>query len=282
MNTIAQTNKKDVVICYRIYPKISKSPVIFSDDKFQLSELCIKSFRDSLVGLNFRMRVLLDNCPKEYEELFKKHFDAGILELVNLPGVGNHATFLKQIDYLLSQDESEYVYFAEDDYFYLANTFQEMIEFMKSRNDVDFVSPFDHLDMYTIPLHDYKSQISFSNKRHWRTAGMTCLTFLATKTSLARHQRAFKSYARNNSDAAIWASVTKTKIFNPFNFLYKTFVSRVEFLVLGCAWFYTPFQNIFAPKSKLWTPMPSIALHLESKTIAPTIDWKKQFDMYLK
>ena len=136
-------NNFDVAICYRIYPKVSKDPVIFADDKFKLSELCLRSFRDSLGDLNFKMRVLLDNCPKEYEELFKKYFNEKDLELVNLNGVGNYATFGKQIDYLLEQNDSEYVYFAEDDYFYLPNTFIEMLDFMKSRNDVHFISPFD-------------------------------------------------------------------------------------------------------------------------------------------
>ena len=60
----------DVAVAYRIYPKVSRAPPVFADDKYQLSELCLKSFRDSLGSLKVKMFVLLDNCPPSYEDLF--------------------------------------------------------------------------------------------------------------------------------------------------------------------------------------------------------------------
>ena len=40
--------KYDLTVAYRIYPKISRSPAIYRNDKFKLSEFCLKSFKDSL------------------------------------------------------------------------------------------------------------------------------------------------------------------------------------------------------------------------------------------
>ncbi len=277
----SNTNNFDVAICYRIYPEVSKDPVIFADDKFKLSEICLRSFRDSLGGIKFKMRVLLDNCPLEYEELFNKYFEKDSIELVRLSGVGNRATFSKQIDYLLDQNFSEYVYFAEDDYFYLPNTFIEMLSFLKTRKDVHFISPFDHLDTYNRCLHDYKVEISYSEKRHWISVASTCLTFLTTKHILKKNEKRFRTYCQGNPDVSIWFSITKTKIFSVLNLFKKVFTSIFECYVLACNWFYTPIQNIFSKKYKLWTPIPSIALHLESKTIAPVVDWKKEFNRYL-
>ena len=68
---------------------------------------------------------------------------------MRLPGVGNQATFGKQMDILLQQTDSEFVYFAEDDYVYLPEQFSRMLDFLRAYRDADFVSPYDHLDCYT-------------------------------------------------------------------------------------------------------------------------------------
>jgi len=88
----------DVAVAYRIYPKVSRVPPVFPNDKYKLSELCLKSFKDSLGSLKVKMFVLLDNCPPSYEDLFKRYFDEQDLEFIRLNGVGNRATFDMQIE----------------------------------------------------------------------------------------------------------------------------------------------------------------------------------------
>ena len=146
---------KDLVIAYRIYPKVADAAIglPLAEDKLQLSEVCLKSLRDSLGSLRIKLWALLDGCPKEYEDLFRKYFDSNDLVLLPLGGVGNQATFAKQIEILLQQQESELVYFAEDDYFYLPGQFRCMVDFLLQHRDVHFVSPYDHLDYYTMALH---------------------------------------------------------------------------------------------------------------------------------
>jgi hypothetical protein len=142
----------DLAVAYRIYPQVSKTPIVFRDDKYKLAQLCLSSFKKSLGDVKTKVWVLLDNCPIEYEGLFQRYFDADDLEFVRLAGIGNLATFELQLDILLNQTVSESVYFAEDDYFYLPNQFEEMIEFLRENEGVHFVSPNDHLDYYTWDL----------------------------------------------------------------------------------------------------------------------------------
>jgi hypothetical protein len=123
----------DLAIAYRIYPHVAKAAtgLPFSEDKLSISEICLRSFKESLGNLRVKLWALLDGCPEEYTKLFHKYFDAGDLILVPLPGVGNRVTFGKQIEILLRQEDSDLIYFAEDDYFYLPEQFPLMLRFLR-------------------------------------------------------------------------------------------------------------------------------------------------------
>lgn len=270
-------NQVDIAIAYRIYPKVSKVPPIFPNDKYKLSELCLKSFANSLTGLNIKFYAILDGCPDEYEDLFKKYIFSENLEIIRLPGIGNAGTFHKQIEILLNQDDTEYIYFAEDDYFYLPDQFHYLLDIIKDRDDIDFVSPYDHLDYYELKLHDYPTQVFPGNNYHWRHSATTCMTFLTTKSTLRRTKSIFETYTRNNYDASIWLSLSKTRIYNPL--LWIKFLFDVPMLKIFIkSWLHTPIQNILGKSYKLATPIPSIATHMDSKHLAPSYDWDKYFE----
>ena len=264
----------DIAVAYRIYPKVSKVPAVFPNDKLKLAEFCLKSFKDSLGSLKVRMFVLLDNCPPSYENLFKRYFAEDDLELIKLNGVGNRATFDTQINILLQQNFSEIIYFAEDDYLYLPNQFESMVKFLREERQVDFVSPYDHLDYYVQDFHQQiKNSIKFYDERHWRTAAYTCLTFLTTKTMLEKTRNVFESYTRGAGDQNLWMSLTKYKLFNLLVMLqyYRT---NKSFLVLILhAWKFGWRQILFGKRRNLWVPIPGIATHMQSTRIAPTFTW---------
>src|SRR3984893_17367011 len=203
----------DVSVAYRIYPKVADAASSFpcSGDKLRLSELCLRSFIESLKNLRVKVWVLLDGCPDGYANLFRKYFDAQDLVLMPLQCLGNQATFAKQIDILLQQEDSELVYFAEDDYFYLPDQFSCMIDFLQQHEDVDFVSPYDHLDCYTMDLHRQPKWLTVHGGRHWRTAASTCLTFLTRRGTLKKTAAVFRSYERGNFDCSLWLSLTKCR-----------------------------------------------------------------------
>ena len=142
-----ENNKYDLVIAYRIYPKISKVPAVFPNDKYKLSEFCFKSLINSIAGeIKVKFYVILDACPQEYKNIFLNNYDKDSIEFIEMDGVGNPFTFKKQIEILLNQKESEYIMLAEDDYFYLPDCFFELTDFLKNNNDADFVTVYDHLD----------------------------------------------------------------------------------------------------------------------------------------
>jgi len=292
----------DLVVAYRIYPKVSKSPPVFQNDKYKLAHLCLKSFKESLGSLNAKIYALLDNCPPEYDDLFYRYFKKENLEIIRLNGVGNQATFKLQLDILLKQNYSEMVYFAEDDYFYFPNQFEKMINFLKNNIDVDFVTPYDHLDYYVLPLHDYKSILKNYSNKQWKKVGSTCCTFLTSKTALNNTKKVFKKYSyvknffnraifkqnrylnrifkdflRDANDADIWLSLTKTNVFNLFKLIRFKFQRISAFRYYFRSWRFHWKQILFGKKWNLYCPKPTIATHMESKSLSPNINWEEIF-----
>jgi hypothetical protein len=265
----------DIAIAYRIYPKVAK-PALglpFSDDKLKLSEVCLRSLKESLGNLRAKVWVLLDGCTEDYADLFLRYFDPSDLELIRLASVGNQATFGKQLDILLSQNVSDFVYFAEDDYVYLPDQFPRMLEFLRAYDDVDFVSPYDHLDCYTRQIHQFAKLVRLHDGHHWRTAASTCLTFLTRKQTLQRHRFAFRSYCWRNYDCSVWLSLTKFSLFNPIEFLRLAVREPLFAKIIAKAWLYGWPQIVLGQRVNLWIPVPGLATHLDRQALSPAVDW---------
>lgn len=268
--------KYDLAVVYRIYPKMAK-PALglpFSDDKLRLSEVCLRSFRAALGTLRVKMWVLLDGCPPEYAEMFQRHFAAEDLVLLPLEGIGNYQTFLRQIEILLQQDDAELIYFAEDDYFYLPGQFHRMVDFIRSCPDAHFISPFDHLDYYTLELHRAPKSLRVFDGHHWRTAASTCLTFLTTRATLRQTEKIFRSYARRNYDSSLWLSLTKESVARPLDFCRWAISNRFFAKVILKAWLFGWAQILAGRRYRLWTPVPGIATHLDAKALSPAVEWR--------
>src|SRR5271157_926772 len=265
----------DLAVAYRIYPKVAECALglPFSDHKFRLSEICLRSFRESLGGLRVKCWALLDGCPDEYVDLFRKYFDPQDLVLLPLPQVGHRATFAKQIEVLLGQEDSDFVYFAEDDYFYLPGQFHRLLDFLRENEDAHFASPYDHLDCYTTDLHRRPKWLRIHGGRHWRTAASTCLTFLTRRATLRETQAIFLSYRRRSIGCSMWLSLTKSRVFNPFFFSRQLVREPFFAKIIVKSWLYFWRQILFGRKWTLWVPLPGIATHLDRHALSPTIDW---------
>ena len=266
----------DLAVAYRIYPRMS-GPALdlgIADDKYCLSEACLRSFKESLGSLRIKMWAILDGCPSEYEDLFRKYFDDSQLVLLRLDGVGNQRTFATQVKVLLDQSDADLVYFAEDDYFYLADQFSSMIEFLRSDPEVHFLSPFDHLDCYRLALHRTPKWVKACAGRHWRTASSTCLTFLTRKDTLAKHRAVFESYVRGNFDSSLWLSLTKQRICNPLFLSRSLLGGSFEWKIIAKAWLHCWRQILLGKKMSLWVPVPGIATHLDAHSLSPGVDWQ--------
>jgi hypothetical protein len=265
----------DLAVAYRIYPKVSKpaQSLPFGDDKLKQAEICLRSFQSSLGSLRVKIWAILDGCPQEYRTLFERYFPVQDIVFEEFDGVGNRATYAKQMEILLSQKAAEFVYLAEDDYFYLPDQFTLMLKFLRYRQEVDFVTPYDHPDCYHLDLHREPKWVTVFEDQHWRTAASTCLTFLTRKATLARYQRVFQTYVRRNDDCAMWLSLTKRRVFNPFAAL--RYFMRREFCgkSLLKAWLFCWPQILFGKAAKLWVPVPGVATHLSEGLLSPGSDW---------
>jgi hypothetical protein len=269
-------NDYDVAVAYRVSPHLSQSTVgfPFSGDKLKLSEICLRSFRESLGNLRVKVWVLLDGCSADYASIFKRYFCEQELILIDLNGVGNQETFSKQVELLCQQEDSDIVYLAEDDYLYLPGEFSSMIDFLRQNSDVDFVSPYDHLDCYTLRLHQEPKWLKVCAGRHWRTAASTCLTFLTRREILRNTRTAFRNYRRRSFDCSVWLSLTKHRIFNPLFFIEQVFREPLFCKIIVKSWLYCWRQILFGKSRRLWISLPAIATHLDVRTLAPNVDWR--------
>ncbi|HTX20386.1 MAG TPA: hypothetical protein VMD27_00795 [Candidatus Aquilonibacter sp.] len=272
--------KYDLAVAYRIYPKVSSHPPpIFADDKLKLAELCLKSFKASLGNLKVKIWVLLDNCPPAYEEMFSRLWSYEDLVLLRYPGVGDAATFREQSRLLMEQTDAEIVYLAEDDYFYLPDQFPLAVNFLKQTPTADFVSPYDHPDIYTTELHNLPHETKMFLGKEWNSCISTTHTFLTTRATLIQSRSVFlASYGRISPDLAKWMALTKGCVFNPFRFISWLVSHRFWAASVFFAWYFCWRQILFGRKYSLWIPHPSIANHMAAGMEAPGIDWRKEFD----
>ena len=185
---MSSNNKKkyDLAVAWRIYPGVSKTPLIFPKNKFNLVSVCLKSFLASATNLEVKYYFLLDGCPPAYNQLINEIFENKAVEIIETPSVGNLATFKMQIDILSTQEDADVVYFAEDDYLYIPNEFHKMVSLIRDNKKVDFASCYLHSDTFTHPIHQHKKNtIEFAGHK-WLSDSSTCLTFMTTKKTLTK------------------------------------------------------------------------------------------------
>jgi hypothetical protein len=271
--------KYDLAVAYRIYPKVSSHPPpIFPDDKFKLAKLCFESFRHSLGNLRVKLWVLLDNCPVVYEEMFSQLWPAEDLVFRRYPGAGDAATFREQARILMEQTDAEIVYLAEDDYFYLPGQFQLAVDFLRQNADVDFVSPYDHPDIYSTALHQLPRSIKSAEGKTWQSCMSTTHTFMTRRAILRECGWVFlASYGRVSPDLSKWMALTKRRVFNPIFFAHSAVTCPFWAGSIFYAWRYCWRQILFGQRRSLWVPHPSIANHMVAGMEAPGIDWQRQF-----
>lgn len=276
----------DVAVAYRIYPKISKSknkPQVFPEDKLKLAEFCLQSFKNSLGGLRIKIWVLLDNCPPVYETMFTQRWSQADLVLMRYPGVGDGATLREQARILMEQKDSEIVYFAEDDYFYLPNQFPMVVDFLKQNPDADFVAPLESSDFYTADLHNISRVTRDFSGKKWNTCVSTAHTFLGKRDTLIESREVFlTSYGSISPDLSKWVALTKKRIFNPFKFVKWSFTHRWFWAgSMAISWYYCWRQILFGRRYTLWSPHPAIATHMGTGVESPGIDWQNEFQKQL-
>ena len=126
--------KHELVVAYRIYPGLSKEPAFF-DTKPELARVALTTFRDALQDVDYVVHAILDDCPEEYVTLFSALFPAERLRIErHSPKIGNVGTWMRQIEILCAQNESNLVLFAEDDYLWRGGCMRAHVELPGNRS----------------------------------------------------------------------------------------------------------------------------------------------------
>jgi hypothetical protein len=278
---MANSDKSDLAVCYRIYPGVSRDPVFGFKDKLALVRLNVETFREGLGDLKVKLWVLLDACPPAYTALLREILVGVPMELIALGGEGNGATFLRQVEILSAQTDADLVYFAEDDYLYLPRSLERAVNFMRHHPEVDFVTPYDHSDFYSKYVHRSDGREILEDDCHWRAVASTCLTFMARRAALAESAAVFKTYNRN-SDLGMWLALTKRNIWNPWSWIRSLRDGLFFTASYALAWRYAWRQILSGRRRALWAPRPGLITHMEISGLAPGVNWQEIFGMRAK
>jgi hypothetical protein len=266
----------DLTVAYRVYPRVSKGPAVFTEDKRALALFGLRSLHRALGDLRARVVALLDGCPDLYEDLVRMALPGRELDLrrTGVPGegLGNFATFGLQVD-LLSEAASPFVMFCEDDYFFLDGAIEKCLRFASQHADVDFVTPYEHPALFRLPMHDVPSEVRVSDGQHFRTINSTCLTFCGRRESLRRAAPVFRTYSRGNHDASIWLALDKQLVRAPLQVARASLRDGVSLRVHARSLLRTARQTLLGPRYRLWCPSPSLATHLEAPDLSEGLAW---------
>lgn len=102
-------------------------------------------------------------------------------------------------------------------------------------DELQFLTPYDHPGYYTEDIHSYKRHVRMAGNHHWQNVTSTCLTFASKGEHIKRVKGTMEEFGW--ADHPMWSELTK---------LYD-----------------------------LWSPIPSLATHMETPFIAPKMEWLK-------
>jgi hypothetical protein len=217
---------------------------------------CLISFLNSLETLNDSEigEVIFINDGDLNPEIMSlmNSVKAGI---INLNGIGNSESL--KFCYKLIEDKkwenSDLIYFAEDDYLYRKEALRFLANAMIDLEKADYFTLYDHPDRYTrTDDADWGlSKILISRDCHWRTVESTPQTF------------------------GVRCSVLKKDLWiHKLGLIGKVPRGREMFRASrGLGKYFFKF-----PKHTLVSPMPSLCTHMESLFMSRLIDWESISD----
>lgn len=271
--------KYQLAIVHRVCPVLAKTAAVYSD-KLAMVEATTDSLAKALLGVRTRLIVLLDGCGDEYAHLFDRFFANGQVpgvdyERIATDAIGNHATYRRQLELLSeSAQEARFLYFSEDDYIYETGAFRAMMAFLEEPG-VDFVTPLDHPDSYAKDNPNVaESIIRCSQDCHWRSVASTCCTFMLKSETLARARKSLSYYAEGGTDFVMGELLTKRDVYSARKVLggaLRYVLTRRNWMtaIPAYSWLKLGLRLPLAPRFTIWSPMPTLAVHLCKPSLPP-------------
>lgn len=258
-----------LTICLRVYPGIADKQKVFCDDKMTIFQKSLASLVQSCGNLKTFYYVLLDNCPEAYERITHQFLEGKAYEIIPYASSqGNQKTFSNQIDILLSQQYSEIVYFAEDDYLYLPQSIENFYTVF-TNDSADFWTVYHSPDYEKFLIHDHPIYWPEYSDTWYTYRASTTMTFFTKKTSLQYYKNRLLSYAHGNHDFSMWFTITKYNIFNLLKVFQYLLYDFESFKYWGYIRYKCNIHNFLIKKGKLLVPNHSGATHIDKDWMAP-------------
>lgn len=232
-----------VDIIYRLSDNGYNKPKFSNATKMHCLHNCVKHFKADNIHLFVDETNLLPETKESIEMLDEvipfKNFQYYV-------GGSSAGSWRHVYDYAMqSFNDTDIIYFVEDDYLHLPNSAKVLLEGMAI---ADYVSLYDHNDKY-IPSTNggnpfvgidcgETTKVFRTESTHWKLTNSTTMTFATTHLQLKQ-------------DNDVWQKYTQGSHPNDFQCF-------LELRALGCS---------------LITPIPGYSTHCEPRWASPGIDW---------
>lgn len=231
-------------VYYRICPFPNGKSALYTDDKLELTRFCLQSFVRTFRNVkDLEMVFILDSCPDEYASMIMKEvpFKKDILAFEKL---GNEGSYFLQLGMASTHDGP--VLLQEDDYFYLEDSGKFINDALETVGKwigerYIFFTPYDHPDYYDKEWHKYEKTEHLIGDHKWQKVRSTCLTF-------ATHGKAIRELIDTMKEYGI--------------------ADRPMFEKLSDEGYY------------LFSPIPTLATHMDKEFLAPNINWQEEWKKY--
>ena len=208
------------------------------------NETCLKNFCNVFFNYIHDIYVIADNCSEDTLTMIRKYIDPINIERTSIgSGAG---TFNLALDKALKLNDSDIVYFVENDYLHRPGSdtiIKEGLELGTS-----FVSLYDHPDKYMTPERGGNpyctdggedTRVYLTNSTHWKLTNSTTMTFASKVSTLKEHESTLRKHTSTSHphDFHMWLEL-RTK------------------------------------NTSLITPIPGYSTHGETEWLSPLIQWK--------
>ena len=218
-----------------------------SDDRERLKgfskETCYKNLKGTIDKNISNITFLMDGETEKHFLKNEKEF-----EIVNIEGGSQAKSWASALKYVNNKNfaDDQIIYFIEDDYLHLKNWNNIMLEGFELK--ADYVSLYDHLDKYKLPIYKkLQSKILLGKSCHWRTVPSTTLSFAVKFKTFKKHYEIYKK----------------------FNFIETESTKDHEMFI-----------ELWKSGSNLISSIPSYASHMDLHWLAPTINWEEIIKKY--
>jgi ubiquinone/menaquinone biosynthesis C-methylase UbiE len=238
--------------------------------KVEISKRSFLSLVDSIqycidnkqAPINIKLIVLDDRSESEFVSLvLEKSISQNFtIEFINSKTPGLMENIFRQYE-IGKERGKDLVYFAQDDYLYFDSAIWELVDsYYRFANLTQMevcLFPYDDPYRYGNQYLKYPTKVVLGSKRHWKTAHHTASCFLTNHKTIVENWDLFEAMGNSKYD--------ETCEDRSINRLFQNIEGY-------------PIREI---KHVLFTPIPSLALHLQdTSTEDPYLNWKKLWEKY--